>query len=195
MWTLPFLYLPDAVTLILLILVLGELRKAAISHVRQELLIIRKEMLVFWANRGLDHSDAGYRALRSLVDSSIRLAPRLSPARLLFVHRLQKRIRPLPIPSPAHEASLRIGRIANKSGREKLGRLQMEMSLALGTFFLIGSISGWAMLLVVVPKMIRRSLARRAGHRADAFFDMTERVLSRAGRRVQQLGFAGVSEV
>jgi hypothetical protein len=195
MRTLPFLYLPDAVTLILLMLVLSELRKVAISHVRQELLIIRRGMLAFRLNNGLDRADAGYIALRGLIGSSIRLAPRLSPARLLFVRRLQKRMakhgRALPVPDPVRAASLCINRIKNVPGRERLKKFQLEMSLALGVFFLVGSISGWAILFVVVPKMVRRSFAHRAGHRADAFFDMVERVLSRVGRRAQEIGFAG----
>jgi hypothetical protein len=194
MRALPFLYLPDAVTLVLLMLVLSELRKIAISHVRQELLIIRKEMLTFWLNNGLDRADEGYLALRGLIDSSIRLAPRLSPARLVFVWQLQKRMtrRGHPPPFPDERAAwLRLGRIANQSSREKLRRLALEMTLALGTFVLIGSISGWAILLLVLPKMIRRSFAHRSGHRVDVFFDMAERMLSRVGRRAQEIGFAG----
>lgn len=194
MRTLPFLYLPDAVTLILLMLILSELRKVAISHVRQELLIIRRGMLAFRLNNGLDRADAGYLALRSLIDSSIRLAPRLSPARLLFVRRLQKRMekqsRGLPAPDPVRAASLCISRIENVPAKEKLKKFQLEMSLALGVFFLVGSISGWAILFVVVPRIVRRSFAHRAGHRADAFFDMIERVISRVGRQAQEIGFA-----
>jgi len=193
MRTLPFLYLPDAVTLVLLILVLGELRKVAICHLRQELLILRKEMISFWLRSGLDRADAGYLALRDLIDVSIRLAPRLSPARLLFIHRMQKHgvKRWDPFPDPAGDVGARIRHILNQAGREKLQRLQTEMSLALGSFFLVGSVSGWVLLLVIVPKMIRRSFVHHSRDRADAFFDMTERLLSRAGRRAQQIGFAG----
>jgi hypothetical protein len=197
MRTLPFLYLPDAVTLILLILVLSELRKVAISHLRQELLILRKEMISFWLHNGLDRADAGYLALRDLIDVSIRLAPRLSPARLLFIQRLQKhgaQQRGSPFPDPASDVSARIGRILNQAGKEKLQRLQTEMSLALGSFFLVGSVSGWALLLLVVPKMVRHSFVHHSRDRADAFFDMTERLLSRTGRRAQQIGFAGQNQ-
>ncbi len=191
MQTLPFLYLPDALTLVLLMLVLGELRKIAISHVRQELLITRKEMLAFWLDNDLDRADAGYVALRGLIDSCIRIAPKISPARLFFIHRLQKRMTsPLRVPNPASVAALRIGCIRNKSGREKLRRLQLEMNLALGTFFVMGSISGWAVLFLLVPRMIGRSFTRHSGHKIDAFFDMAERLLSRLGRRAQEIGLA-----
>jgi hypothetical protein len=195
MRTLPFLYLPDAVTIILLILVFTELRKVAICHIRQELLMIRKEMIAFRLNHEPDQADEGYLAFRDLLDSSIRFAPRLSPGRLLFAHRLQKRMRehglPWPVPDPVRTAGLCIDRIPDKSGRDKLRRLQTEMNLALGAFFLFGSISGWANVLLLVPKMVRRSLAHHPGNRIDAFFDMTERVLSLAGRRAQELGLAG----
>ena len=173
----------------------GMLRSVAVSHIRQELLIIRKEMITFWLDRSLERSDAGYLALRGLIDSSIRFAPRLSPARLLFVYRLERKAakqgNPLPIADAARMVSLIIDRTAHKNGREKLKRLQMEMSLGMGTFFLMGSISGWAVCFVVVLKMIKRSLAHYTVHRTDAFFDMAERVLSRFGRRAQRIGFAG----
>ncbi len=192
--TLPFLYLPDAVTLILLLVALSMLRRVAIIHLRQELLIIRKEMISFWLNGGLEHKDAGYIALRGLIDSSIRIAPRLSPARLMFVYRLlrqrSKRGNPVPMSDPAREVGLRIDATADRHGREKLKRLQMEMNLGMGTFFLMGSVSGWVLLLVIVPRMAKRSIARHAHHSTDAFFDMTERVLSRFGRRAQRIGFA-----
>jgi hypothetical protein len=195
MQTLPFLYLPDAITLILLILILGMLRSVAVSHIRQELLIIRKEMMTFWLNSSLKRSDAGYLALRGLIDSSIRLAPRLSPARLLFTYRIERKAarhgKALPLADPARKAQFAIDGTAPKNGREKLRRLQMEMNLGLGTFFLMGSISGWAVLLIVVLKLIKRSMAHHPAHRIDAFFDMAERILSRFGRLAQRIGFAG----
>jgi hypothetical protein len=193
--TLPFLYLPDAVTLVLLLLVLGLLRSVAVSHIRQEMLVIRKEMLSFRLNSSLERDVEGYLALLGLIDASIRLAPRLSPARLLFTYRLERREaqkgRPLPLADPARAVGLIIDRTKNKIGREKLKRLQMEINLGMGTFLLMGSISGWGVFLVVVIKMIRRSVTHHPAHRIDAFFDMTERVLSRFGRLAQRIGFAG----
>ena len=193
--TLPFLYLPDAVTLILLLVVLAMLRSAAICHLRQELLIIRKEMLSFWLDRGLDHADRGYSALNELLSATIRFAPRFSPARLLFIHRLKKKTlkqgRLFPLPDPARDARLLIDRTADGNGREKLIRLQMELNLSLGTFFLVGSLSGWVLFSAVVYKMAKRSIADYQDHRIDVFFDMAERVLGRIGRQALMIGLAG----
>jgi len=190
--TLPFLYLPDAVTLILLLLVLDALRRVAVIHIRQELLIIRKEMLAFRLAGDPARVDAGYAALRRLIDSSITLAPRLSPARLLFIYRLLrksvKRGSPAPPPDPAREVGDRIAGASDRDCREKLRRLQMEMSLSLGTFFLVASLSGWALLLAAMPGMMKRSITHHPEHRTDAFFDMAERVLGRLGRHAQRIG-------
>lgn len=184
---LPFLYLPDAVTLILLILALSMMRRAAIDNIRQELLIIRKEMLSLRLNGGRGREEPAYSALRGQVDSSIRLAPELSPARLFFVFRLQRRLAKrgmsLPVPNPALEVNRRIDEARSSDIRSRLRRLQMEMNLGVGTFFLLGSVSSWGLMFVVVSKVVRRSFANHAGHRVDAFFDMIERVLSRLGRR------------
>jgi hypothetical protein len=184
---LPFLYLPDAVTLILLMLALGMLRSAAVGNIRQELLIIRKEMLSVRLNCGRDGIDTGYLALRGLVDSSIRLAPELSPARLLFVFRMQRKLAkqgmPLPLPNPSLEVHRRIDESAMGNIRTKLQRLQMEMNLGVGTYFVLGSLSSWVLMSLIVPQVVRRSFAHHPGHRVDAFFDIIERVLSRLGRR------------
>ncbi len=190
--TLPFLYLPDAVTLILLFLVLDALRRVAVAHIRQELLIIRKELLIFRLSGDPTRVDQGYAALRALIDSSIALAPRLSPARLLFIYRFLRRSvkqgRPVPIPDPAQEVSDHIESGTDRACREKLRRLQTEMNLSMGTFFLTASLSGWAVLLASVPGMVKRSITRHSQHRMDAFFDMAERVLGRLGRRTQKIG-------
>jgi len=194
MRTLPFLYLPDAVTLILLVLLLSEMRKVAVCHVRQELLAIREEMIRFWIDNKLAPTDGGYLSLDRWLDSSLRLAPKLSPARLLFVYRFRQRSlkqgRLLPFPDLGRVAVLDAQRSANGSVDEKLRRLQTEMSLALGAFFLAGSVSGWVVLLLIMPKMIRRSFAHDPGRRIDAFFDMAEHLLSRMGRKALEIGFA-----
>ncbi len=194
MTTMPFLYLPDAVTLILLLLVLDTLRGVAVAHLRQELLVIRKEMILFRLAGALGAPDPGYAALRGLIDSSMRLAPRLSPGRLAFLYRLHRRMLkrglPMPVPDVAQEVRTRIEEGTKTASGEKFKRLQTEMSLGVGSFFLMGSLSGWFLMLVIVPQMIKRSIAHHARHRTDAFFDMAERVLSRLGRRAQRYGFA-----
>jgi hypothetical protein len=187
---LPFLYLPDAITLILLLIVFGMLRMAAIDHIRQELLNIRREMLSYWLNNALDTNDCGYVALRNLINSSIKLAPRLTPGRLVFIYRLQRN-RTLSLPDPSHEVSLLVKGTANANGREKLKRLQMEMNLGLGVFFLMGSLSGWLFLFIIVPRMLKRTISHHKDDRVDFFFDMLERMLLSLGRQAQQIGRAG----
>jgi hypothetical protein len=192
--TLPFLYLPDAITLILLLVVFSMLRSVAVSHIRQELLIIRKEMLVYWLTNGLDRKDRGYIALRNLIESSIKLVPRLSPGRFLFIYILRRKTAKsgiiLPLPNPSRECSLLIECITNTDGRKKLKRLQMEMNLALGTFFLIGSLSSWFLLFAILPTMLKRTISHCQHHRTDFFFDMLERLLGILGREAQQMGYA-----
>ncbi|HTY61924.1 MAG TPA: hypothetical protein VMG30_06670 [Acidobacteriota bacterium] len=195
MSTVPFLYLPDAVTMILLLVVLGALRRLAIDHIRLEILILREELLLYWANCDLDFDDRGCRALRNLMESSIGLVPGLSPGRLLFVYRLQ-RITPrkktvLSFPDPSFEVSSLIERTANAKAREKLKRLQLEMNMALGIFFLMGSLSGLFLFFLVLSKMLGRTISHYQKNRTDVFFDMLERVLVRFGRQAQQIGYAG----
>jgi hypothetical protein len=190
--SLPFLYLPDAITLILLMIALSMLRSAAVIHIRQELLVVHKEMLVYWLDNRLDRTDRGYLALRSLIESSIRIVSRLSPARLLFVRRLQRRTAKsgaLPF-SPSKEVNRLIECTADEKGRAKLKRLQLEMNLGLGTFILIGSLSGWFLLFIIIPRMLKRTIAQPKANRTDFFFDMLERMLGHLGRRTLQVGFA-----
>jgi hypothetical protein len=191
MYTLPFLYLPDAISLILILAALSMLRKVAIHHLCQELLIIRKQLLAFWLDNGLDHNDPGYKALRDLVDSAIRVAPKLSPGRLLFLYRLARKPEAGGLlPNPAREASRLIACTPNANGRKKLERLQLEMNLGLGTFFLAGSLSGWFLMCIIGFQLTRRTISHYQDDRTDAFFDMAERVLVRLGRRAQQIGLA-----
>jgi hypothetical protein len=191
---LPFLYLPDAVTLIFLLVTFSLLRSVAIHHINQELLTIREEMLFYWVKNGLDHKDKGYLALRNLIDASMSLVPRLSPARFVFIYLLRKRRsktgRILGLPNPSAECSRMVECIDNANGRKKLRRLQMEMNLALGTFFLAGSLSGWFLLFVLIPRMLRRTILHGRDHRTDFFFDLLERVLGTVGRQAQQIGHA-----
>ena len=193
---LPFLYLPDAVTLVLLLIVLWMLRKAAIDHIRQELFAMREEMLFYWTNNRLDPNDGGYEALRKSADSCIDLAPRLTPARLVFIYRLRKSREAdrgtVFFPDPSLDAACRIERTGNAQARAKLKRLQTEMNMSLGVFFLMGSLSGWFLLSIVVPKILRRTLSHRKKYRVDYFFDMVERMLVSFGRQAQQFGRAQI---
>ncbi len=185
--TLPFLYLPDAITLILLLVLLGMLRSVAIDHIRQDLLIIRKEILLYWMKHGLDHNERGYGTLVGLIDSTIRLAPILSPGRMVFTYKLQRKF---PFPNPSREVSLLIEGTANANGREILKRAHLEMNLELGAFFLIGSISGCLLLFTILPRILKRTISYNSNNRTDFFFDMVERVLGGIGRQAQQIGYA-----
>lgn len=198
MQTLPFLYLPDTVSLILLIVTLGMLRSAAVCHLRQELLVLRKELLILFLSGNGSLHDPLYADLKSLIETSMRLAPTLSPARLLFVFRYRRLLvkRGCLPPAPVHRC-VRVDSAAagtEPKQREKLRRYRMELHLGLGTFFLLGSISGWGLLLTLIPGMIRRSLSHRPGHRIDTFFDLTERILGRIGRRALRLAIAADSK-
>ena len=66
----------------------------------------------------------------------------------------------------------------------------MEMNIALGIFYLMGSLSGWFVLLALGPKMIKRTFSHHQDRRIDVFFDMVERVLGRLGRQALQIGSA-----
>jgi hypothetical protein len=182
----------------LLLVVFGMLRKVTIDHIRQELSIIRKEMLVYWLNHASDFKDRGYLALCDSIKSSIRLAPRLSPGRLMSLYRLRRKTegaRSVSFPDPSRAVYDLIAYTSDAKGREKLLRLHLEMNMALGTFFLMGSISGWFFLLVLVLKMLKRTISNYRDHRTDVFFDMFERVLVRLGRQALQIGSAsGLTE-
>jgi hypothetical protein len=190
---LPFLYLPDALSLILLLVVLDLLRKAAIDHIRQELSIIQKEAISYWLNRALDFKDRGYLALCDSIESSIRLAPTLSPGRLAFRYQLRKQNESaisLLFSDPSRQVHNLIERTVDAQGREKLKKLHLEMNLALGAFFLMGSLSGWFLLFVLIFKMLKRTISHYRKNKTDVFFDMFERVLTGLGRRAMQLGSA-----
>ena len=195
MRTLPFLYLPDAVTLILLLVILIMLRKVAIAHIRQELMILHEEMLLYWLNNALDLKDPGYTGLCNLVDSCIRLAPRFSPGRLLFIFRLDRKMKREAVlqllPDPSREVSRLIESTPNANGREMLRRLQLEMNMGLGVFFIMGSLSGWFLFFCIVPRVFKRTVSGRRRFRIDYFFNMMERVLTDLGRKAQQIGLAG----
>ncbi len=182
-------------TLLLLMVVFSMLRSAAVIHIKQELLFFHKEMLVHWLDNGLDRTDRGYVALRNLIESSIRLVPQISPGRLLFFRRLQRRTAKSAtlFPSPSREVGLLMEGTQDEKGRAKLKKLQMEMDLGMGTFILMGSLSGWFILSVIMSKMLKRTLSRHKVNRTDFFFDLLERMLVHLGRRT--LEYASLLEL
>jgi|WetSurMetagenome_2_1015567.scaffolds.fasta_scaffold464271_2 hypothetical protein len=66
----------------------------------------------------------------------------------------------------------------------------MEMNLGLGAFFLVGSLSGCLLLLVILPGIFKHAISHHSENRTDFFFEMFEGVIGRVGRRAQQLGYA-----
>src|SRR5262245_8220378 len=88
----PFLYLPDAVSLLLLGVALSLLRQSAVEHLRMELDRLRSHTQDVWRATGASLEDSAYVSLQKLIDSSDRLAEKLSPARLYFLHRCWRKI-------------------------------------------------------------------------------------------------------
>jgi hypothetical protein len=187
----PFIYLPDAVSLALLILGLNLLRRSAIAHCRQELHRLRLDVLFCWTDRGLPTAHQAYGILRSQMNSACALLEEVSPARLMFVSRRCRKMpsgacqQLLPDWSKGLEPSLQV--LNDRKARERLRRVQLEFDISFGMFFLLGSISGWMVTGVILFRLIRRMLSHRAANRIDWAFDLMERLFSRLGRRALRL--------
>lgn len=178
----PFLYLPDALSLTLLFVALTLLRRSAIAHLRQELLRLRQEMILYWSCNELPFDHAAYQELRALLARVAELAPRLSPARFFFINRIVRRNRlGEMLPSQGGELALiGLGSAEERKAKLKLQRLHLEMNLAVGTFFLLGSISGWMLLCSILIRVAFRKVTGRSAH-APTVFDLAEKLISRIG--------------
>ncbi len=174
MISLPFLYLPDALSLTLLFIALTLLRLSAIAHLRQELVRLRKQMVLDCATGQVPASSAGYVQLRTLLVEASEFAPRLSPAHLFFVHREAARWRFNDQPAAATTES----RGDQRACETKLLRLRLDMHLAIGTYFLLGSISGWILSCLI---LIRISYRKLNGTSTQPAFDLAEKLISRSG--------------
>jgi len=184
----PFLYLPDALSLTLLIIVLVLLRRAAVVHVRQELAKIRNEALLFWSGNSLHLGSPAYRCLKAQIISAARVADKLSPARLLVASRLSRmpaRAGLAVHPGESLEHYLRL--INDNAVRKELRRIQLEIQLSLGVFYLLGSVSGWMLSLWLGVRVSRRTFSRRSHNSFDNLFDLAERLFAVIGRRAQSL--------
>lgn len=178
----PFLYLPDALSLTLLFVALTLLRRSAIAHLRQELLRLRKEMILYWSGNELPFDHAAYQQLRALLAEVAELAPRLSPARFFFINRHVSRSglgEMLPSPAAEH-VRIQSGSAEDRKAKLKLQRLHLEMNLGVGTFFLLGSISGWMLLCTILIRLAIRKVTGRSAHAATVF-DLAEKLISRIG--------------
>ena len=187
----PFLYLPDAVSLALLIIGLTLLRRSAIAHCQQELHRLQLDVLLYWTDKGLPTAHQAYGNLRSQISSASELTAGVSPARLFFVSRRCKKLpasayqQLLPDWSKGLEPSL--DGLDDRKAREKLRRFQLEFAISFGIFFLLGSISGWMVTGAILFRLIRRMLSHRVANRTDWAFDLMERIFSRLGRRALRL--------
>jgi hypothetical protein len=188
-----FLYLPDAVSLTLLIIALNLLRRSAIAHCQQELHRLRLDLLLCWTDKELPTAHQAYGNLRSQISSASGLLAGVSPARLFFVRdRWQKTAASADQQllldwSKGLEPSLQA--LDDRKARAKLRRIQLEFDISFGMFFLLGSISGWMVTGAILFKLIRRMLSQRPANRTDWAFDLMERIFSRLGRRALRLAF------
>jgi hypothetical protein len=186
-----FLYLPDAVSLLLLGVALLLLRKSAVEHLRMELDRLRSQTLDVWRASGASLEDSRYVGLQNLIDSSDRLAEKLSPARLYFVHRCWRKIVKSQheglFPYPLGEFERRLTTINDKRILETLAGLKLDLVMKLGVFLVAGSISGWISLFYLESRIIWRSRIWPAGNRVDRFMDFNERLVTRMGREAHRL--------
>jgi hypothetical protein len=189
----PFLYLPDVVSLALLLITLNFLRRSAVEHFRQELLKIHNDMILYCCDIGLPFNHPACLHIRHEISLVSGMAEKISPARMLFIHRILKR-------ASANESSqsLAIGsnlerklsEIENHKIAEKLRGFQLEINLSLGSMFLLGSISGWMLSAQLLFKIAFRKAARRPKKRINNPLDLAEKLISRLGQQTLMLIFA-----
>ncbi len=181
-----FLYLPDAISLVVLIIGLTLLRASAIAHCRQELHRLRLDLLLYWTERGLPARHYGYGNVIGQIVAASELIEALTPARLYFARRLFRRSipgkRPCAPPECLQGMKPEFPSLPDPTASEKLRRVQLEFDLSCGIFFLLGSISGWMVTSGILLKLIRRMWARKPANRTDWAFDFMERVFSHEGR-------------
>ncbi len=186
----PFLYLPDAISLTLVLIALTLLRQTVVEHLRQEFLRIRKEVGTYWSSTGLPCDEPALIALEQHLDSLIRLAPKVSPARLCCVlrrYRETSRRHDEMQPDPLWELERRIGNIGEAKIRDGLERFQSEILLSIGVFFMVGSLTGWILLLSFLFRLAVRLFSQRSGNRLDWSMELMEKLTYRVGRLTQRL--------
>ncbi len=195
--SLPFLYLPDAISLSLMLIILDLLRRSAVVHLRQELLGIRKGLFFYWSGKKLPVSDPAYLDLLSRIDSGVRLAHKLSPARLFFVRRslsrMEKQSGGQSVKDQPREPGTRLDHFEAEKVRKKLQRIELETNLLLGVFLLVASVSGWILLLGIVSRVFLRLFSRKSGSRIDYVFDLAEKLVARFGARSLRIALASES--
>jgi len=187
----PFLYLPDAISLMLLFVALSLLRQSAVEHLRMELDRLRREVLEYWLETGAPLKDSSYVSLQSLIDSSDRLADKFSPGRLFFVHLCWRKITKSQnerlFPDPLGEFERQVVAVTEKRILEKLLSFELDMVMKLGVFLMVASISGWISFFYFEFRILWRSRTWPAGNRVDRFMDFNERLVTRMGREAHRL--------
>ena len=183
----PFLYLPDAVSLIIVLIGLTLLRRSVIEHLQCEFMQIREHVRSYRSSTGLPENDPALLALEQHLDSFIRLAPKVSPARLFFVYRQLRKTSERPPRDPVSDLARCIESVDNAKVRNRLKRFQIEMLLSVGILFLIGSLSGWILLAYILFRVARRLFSHRAGNRIDWSMELMERLTYRIGRQTHRL--------
>ena len=184
----PFLYLPDAISLALLISALTLLRHSAVSHCRQELHKLGLEMVLGLAENPSAAAGAGC-SLRNRIFASAELAERVTPARLFFVDRFcsRTRISACRPPMRVTGAGSILGSVEEPRARKKLQRILLESDITYGMFYLFGSLSGWALTILILFRLMRRMPSRKFSGRIDWTFDVLEKTFSYLGRRALML--------
>ncbi len=187
----PFLYLPDAISLILLLLALSLLRRSALVHFEQEMNRLQVDLFHCRIDAGFPAGVPSYTNLRHRIRSAIECAARVSPARLFCVARLLRKTPGFEwehtLPEWCTGLEDRVGPVSDKRTQERLQRIQMECSMNLGVFYLVASISGWILTATVLFHLSWRLFSRRRANRVDWLFDMMERVFIQLGRRAHWL--------
>ena len=178
----PFLYLPDALSLLLLGVGLTLLRELAVQHLRIELAQVRAALPAAPATADL----------ATLVDDLGRLAPRIAPARLYFVERATRRVVRL---DALEDFERRAASLEDRSQREKLLHLRFETLMRAGLFVLLGSVSGWFVSLQLLARIVWRLRHYPRRDRADRFVDLWEKLVPRVGRRAYALALLADSAV
>jgi hypothetical protein len=197
----PFLYLPDAVSLILLLTALTLLRSAASEHLRQELQTLRMDLLECCDNNSTPPVTLACFHLNRQIHSALESAERMSPVQVMPLARTLSSAPEIDcndlLPSWMFGLESLLHRVGDKGTRERLRKVQMQVNMNLGVFYLFASVSGWLLTIRTLFLLMRRASSRRSKDRIDWLFDTMERLLIRHGRRAHQLALlaAGSSKI
>ena len=139
------------------------------------------------SSTGLPENDPAVLALERQLDSFIRLAPKVSPARLFFVYRQLRKASERPPRDPLSDLARCIESVDDAKVRNRLQRFQVEMLLSVGVLFLMGSLSGWLLLAYTLLRVARRLFLHRSGDRIDWSMELMEKLTYRIGRQTHRL--------